>query len=82
MKNLSILLAGAALVAFSFTSCKKDYSCDCEYSYEWTDGTTTDYTVSYALLKQKKGDAEEACTKSEDALTAADYTATCTLNKK
>lgn len=73
MKNLSILLASAALVAFSFTSCKKDYNCDCTYT--WTDGTTTDY--SYPLLKMKKGDAETACT----AYAVSDAYE-CTLNKQ
>ena len=80
MKKLSLVLASVALVAFTFTSCKKDYTCDCDYSYTWTDGTTTDYTVSYELLKQKKGDAEDACTASEDALTSGGYEAACVLN--
>lgn len=56
MKKVLSLVAVVALAA-SFTACKKDYTCDCVYT--WSDGTTTDY--SYELLKSKKGDAEDWC---------------------
>lgn len=56
MKKVLSLVAVVALAA-SFTACKKDYTCDCTYT--WSDGSTTDY--SYELLKSKKKDAEAWC---------------------
>lgn len=63
-----ILSAAAILVAFSFTSCKKEYDCSCKWSYDlkYDDGTSTfefsdSGTKSYPLGKIKKKDAESAC---------------------
>ena len=74
MKNLSILLAGAALVAFSFTSCKKDYTCKCVAGAEGYEDW------SFDILDSKKGDAEDACTAYGEKW--ADYDYTCTAEKK
>ena len=49
-------IAAIALFAFSFASCKKDYTCTC------TDSTGTVTKVTYE--KVKKADAEEACSAS------------------
>jgi hypothetical protein len=56
MKNLSFLLASVALVAFTFTSCKRDYTCDCVYTIN--EETTT---YSFELLNVTQDDAEEVC---------------------
>lgn len=60
MKKLSLVLAGLALAAFSFTSCKGDFTCDCTYTYTVGDTEYT-YEYSYDYLKYKKSDAEDAC---------------------
>lgn len=57
MKKLSVLLAGLALVAFTFTSCKKEWDCTCTFS---GDGVTL-APVTTTSTKMSKGDAEEWC---------------------
>lgn len=47
-------IALIALFAIGFTSCKKDYTCECTL-----DGTVI---ASYTYTKVKKNDAESACT--------------------
>ena len=51
------ILPALFLGAIAFTSCKKDYTCDCTYT--WSDGTTQTYTYEYP--KSKKKDAEASC---------------------
>lgn len=65
----SLLFVAVAALALSFSSCKKDYSCDCTIA-----GTTTETT----LENYSKADAEAAC----DALDAAAQigSGSCTLN--
>jgi hypothetical protein len=72
MKKLFPVAAVAAL-AMMFTSCKKDYKCTCTASYL---GTTTSSTVD--LGKQKKKDAEAAC--SAKAVTTAGVSYSCKLD--
>lgn len=55
--KFSLILSAAALVAFSFSSCKKDYTCECK----WDD---SDQTTEYEYKNVKKKDAEEACESS------------------
>ncbi|HYG51434.1 MAG TPA: hypothetical protein VD905_11050 [Flavobacteriales bacterium] len=50
------LLFVGALVAVTFVSCKKDYTCKCSYS---SGGVTVDYTVIYK--ESKKSAAYAAC---------------------
>jgi hypothetical protein len=78
MKKISILLASVAIVAFTFTSCKRDYSCDCDYSYNGGDA----YSYSFDIFKATQDDAEEACALSEDQLNSAGYESNCELNGK
>jgi len=52
MKKLFILMA---MVAFVFTSCKKDYTCTC------TSDTTGVDPIVYNYDNFKKSDAEDAC---------------------
>jgi hypothetical protein len=71
MKKLSLLSIAALFVATTFTSCKKDYTCEC------TD--KIDNTVDkFEYKKVKKADAEDACN-----TTSALYSiggGSCTLN--
>ena len=52
MKKITLL--AAVIVAASFASCKKNYTCVCTYA-----GTTGTYT--YDLGKIKKKDAKSSC---------------------
>lgn len=66
-------IAALALLAVSFTSCKKDYKCTCTVTYA---GISTSSTAD--LGKQTKKDAEAACTAK--ATTVNGVTATCKLD--
>ncbi|MBN8671846.1 MAG: hypothetical protein ACK4EY_15385 [Flavipsychrobacter sp.] len=66
-------IAALALLAVSFTSCKKDYKCTCTMTV-----SGVSQTVSYDLGKQKKSDAESAC--SAKATSVAGITYTCKLD--
>ncbi len=56
--------------AVSFTSCKKDYTCECTY-----DGQTVNYEIENA----KSNDANEVCDASEALYKMSDPAASCTL---
>jgi len=73
MKKVLTIAAVVALTA-SFTSCRKDYTCDCTYTYDVA-GTSTTTEYSYEYNKVKKKDATASC----DAVNATDGYE-CTLN--
>lgn len=73
MKKLIIAFAAVAFLA----SCKKDYVCECT---EIIGGVPT-ITVSVDLGKQKKSDAEDACSAQVGTLVAGS-TKTCTAKEK
>lgn len=56
LKMKKITLLAAVVIAASFASCKKNYTCVCTYTYA---GTTETYT--YDLGKIKKKDAKSSC---------------------
>ena len=56
MKKVTSTLAIALFLAFAMTSCKKDYTCVCTTTIG---GNSTSQEIS--LGKQKKKDAESAC---------------------
>jgi hypothetical protein len=56
LKMKKITLLASVVIAASFASCKKDYTCVCTYTYA---GTTETYT--YDLGKIKKKDAKASC---------------------
>lgn len=66
-------IAALALLAVSFTSCKKNYKCTCTYTVSGVSSS-----VSYDLGKQKKSDAESAC--SAKATSVGGMTYTCKLD--
>jgi hypothetical protein len=73
MKKLTSV-AAIALFAIAFTSCKKDYTCEC--SFKDGNGTVIS-TQTIDLGKQKKSVAESAC--SAKSTTANGATAACSL---
>lgn len=71
MKKLIIAVAVLG-VATLFTSCKKDYVCECTMD---AGGAST--TVSYDLKNASKKDAKDACTNYETGM--AGVTLKCNL---
>lgn len=67
MKKVMIL--AAALFAVSFTSCKKEYTCECTYTNTTLNSTST--------IKSTKKDAEDKCNTLSSA--AAAIGGSCTL---
>jgi len=60
MKRILLFSAAVLVAASTFTSCKKQYYCNC------TNGTDKEY---YDLGSQKKKDADAACTASSSLYT-------------
>ncbi len=63
----TILFASALLVAGTlFTSCKKDYRCECSKTYtSGTGSTTSNYSVY--TYKDTRNRAEDRCNKNSDS---------------
>jgi hypothetical protein len=72
MKQIAKIAAIAVFGAMAMTSCKKDYTCKCTYTVNGVSSST-----SVALGKQKKKDAEAAC--SAKSVTTAGITYACGL---
>ncbi len=76
MKKLFPVMA-IALGAALFTSCKKDYNCTCTT----TDNGTVIGTSTVSLGKQKKSDAENACSaKASSSGGGTTITTSCKLD--
>lgn len=71
-KGLGLLLGVAFIMALGFTSCKKDYTCECTFT-----APTPMITLPYE--KTTKADAEEACDAAEVTYKVADAGASCSL---
>lgn len=54
----STLILGAAIVALSFTSCKKEYTCECTVNGTVFGSTTITETKSNAETACNAGDSE------------------------
>ncbi len=72
MKKIASIAAIALFGAMAMTSCKKDYTCTCTYNIA---GQTT--STDFSLGKQKKKDAEAAC--SARVSTLAGTSVSCNL---
>ncbi len=70
MKKLTPLVLAAAFGALTFTSCKKDYTCDCKVNGE--------SVIKYDIKNAKKKDAEAAC--EGYSITTAVGSYSCSLN--
>lgn len=68
MKKLALV---SVLIAFVSVSCRKDYTCSCEFD--------DDTTIDKELLKIRKKDAEENCSAIEATYRHADTTVTCSI---
>ena len=67
--KFSWIIMVAGVVTVSLTSCKKDYSCQCNYQ-EQHDDHFDDASVNYPLGSLSKKDAESACDTKATALSA------------
>lgn len=76
MKNILGFLT-IALIAITFVSCEKDYTCTCT-SVD-SSGLLED-VVTTSDITGKKGDAEDECSAKATALTIATVTTTCELD--
>ena len=56
MKKILLIAA----IAFAFTACKKDYTCECTTTMTTSTGTTTT-SAEGKTGKMKKADAEKKC---------------------
>jgi hypothetical protein len=71
MKKIYLSILGLSiLAAFSFTSCKKDYTCEC---------TVSGQKLTLSLEKYKKNDAKDACDAAQVTYRNGDPAATCDL---
>jgi len=68
-----ILFCGLGLFLFSFTSCKKDWNCDC---------TVSSILVEININGATKGDATEICDETQTTYQSGDPNATCTLTSQ
>jgi hypothetical protein len=59
MKKVFSIVA-IALVAMTFASCEKSYTCECSWNLDNGDGTTTSGSWS-TTIEAKKKDAKDAC---------------------
>lgn len=67
MKNLLLAVAAVALVG-TFTSCKKDQTCECTTTFD--NSSTPVQTVSYTF-KETKSKAKDACNSKVVTVTGA-----------
>jgi uncharacterized lipoprotein YehR (DUF1307 family) len=75
MKKITTI-AAALLIAASFSSCKKEYTCTCVTKMTGADDITQTYT-----FKAKKKDAEASCnSKGTTSGGGVTMTTTCKLN--
>ena len=75
MKKL-VLLASAAFIVASMTSCKKDYTCVCTETYSYN-GTTQTETYAYTANLKKK-DAKTWCEVNSSS-SGFGYSTSCAL---
>jgi hypothetical protein len=73
MKKTLLGLSAAAML-LSFASCKKDYTCTCDY----TIGGVRQ-TPAFPINDAKRGDAHDACDAAEATYRIADPNAECEI---
>ncbi|MFH2141952.1 MAG: hypothetical protein ABIJ97_05990 [Bacteroidota bacterium] len=73
MKKLAGLLLAAGIL-FMFSSCKKDWTCECTISYS---DSTPSTTITYTINDVTKKDAQDAC--GNYSITAGTATYACDL---
>lgn len=78
MKKISFI--AAALIAFSISSCKKDYTCECTQTVTDSSGdVTTDPMYNTTYRDMKKSNAKSHCQDSKEVRVDADGGTTTTV---
>ncbi len=75
--KIKMFFVAAAVAVISLSSCKKDYTCECDYEIQ---GETVTGTAEFTDVKKK--DAEEGCDSFESDLNGMGSNASCTLSEK
>jgi len=75
------VLAFVAVFGFAFTSCKKDYSCECKKIYTDADGSTSSSSDGTYTFKDSEARAATRCNDLESAGTdlGGEYTRECQI---
>lgn len=71
-KVLTVSIISACIAMLSFSSCKKDYTCECTFT-----APTPAITLSFDKSSHK--DATDACSSAETTYKSVDPGASCTL---
>ena len=61
MKIFLLSIVAVVLISFSFTSCKKDFTCECKFT-----DTTRNFTID--IKSKLKNDAKVICADYSDAV--------------
>jgi len=79
MKKISLM--AIAIFAFSISSCKKDFVCECTDSYTNASGTTTtDPAANITYRDVKHGEAKSLCQKTTRVEVDANGQTTTSVN--
>ena len=72
-----LLFVAAAIAVLSFSSCKKDYVCECDVTaFGFTvPGSTED------INGERENDAQEICDDKEDELSTSEASVSCELSE-
>ena len=73
MQKITIIIG--AVLLFGATSCVKERTCTCNYSY----GGSNTYTEDYYLGRMTKEQALTRCSRYETALKNSGYEANCSI---
>lgn len=81
MKKLIIVLASLTALSISFSSCRKDYVCECRKTYTRSNGTTISESDGLYTFNDTKPRAADRCTQQEESGTdlSGSYVRDCEL---
>lgn len=81
MKKLIIITASFITLSIMFSSCKKDYVCECRKTYTRSNGTTISESDGLYTFNDTKPRAADRCTQQEGSGTdlSGSYVRDCEL---
>ena len=60
-------------------SCKKNHTCDCNYTFNWPDGTTSDFDYEFDITDMRRNEAKDSCASYQDSQSNYRYSYDCKL---